>query len=694
MPPKPRAKPGAKAAAKPAKMPVGLAGPKKKPAKPAKMPVGLAGPKKPVGKQPAKPVKMPAGLAAPNNRPLVVLRDSLASIAADGGAGMFIVDNAVERVLTAALKVAPSGNACLNLMFVDQAVTDAARGLVGGGLLDTVKASLKNNISAVACNSSTGTVSKSEFVNRLQRYAARDLEGYPVATEEQGVVTFKFKTEPFVEKRVRLRVDRATPTRSALLRMHSDGTVTFLRAGREMQGVLTVKKVSPIKGQQGWVSAEFRRGAVSFGSVPVRAPAVVGQNAVVFIDPATKRVTQFVSWTRNGTGPVAGPVAGVRTMRDGNGLVQRRWRRDDARAPPPPPNVLRDPRDRPGAYRDYRKFFRDGVPGSDVEKDRRRREGQDQADIIQQYFPDGVPGLEAEDMMQQIEAIEEARKRRPGGESFAHRMRMIEEAKRRREGQADITQAGDDVGSHAEDSLKNIPNSREIGMSREATNADMYDPLADFVPERTEDFGENGIVGVNMDPVPAPAVLPAPYVPTSAAGPIGMPNPYPASAAPRRNVNITIRNTSRDENEAVAGGPQGGGLIDTLATEALADPFLDPLLPETTPEPEPTFPPQEMPLPAGAPAHHQAAAVLEPACPVDPNRGTFFCMSKTTLMIAGCMILLACALVGLGYWFYRKRLTARPGTGGGAGTGGAGDLGLGGLGSFGGGDGGFGTSSR
>lgn len=500
----------------------------------------------------------------PAAQPVAQLKSSLASIAADSGAGVFIVDDIVERTLSSALKVGPRANACGNLAFVDQAVADAAKSMVGGSNLDKVKAAVKKNIAAVTCGAG-GAVPKAQFVSRLQRYAPRNVQGYPVLVEAEGkMATFVFKTEPFVERRVRIPVKEVAPTRNAQLRLHSDGTVTYVRTGREMQAVMTVKSVAPIKGQKGWVRAEFRRGKASFGSVPVRAPAVVGQNAVVFVHPQTKRVTQFVSWADGSSSS---------STRSFQGSTPRHWgNKDPVRRPVPNP-----------------------LPAWGTREPARRP------------VPDPLPGLvggAVQDPVPQIGTEEVLKDNKGGLIASPEQLRQEQAARTYFSGQqARHTQAG------------------------------------------------------GRQPRPATA---APS------------QPLAASAAPGKNVSITIRNSSEDRNEA--------------GVSAVAD-MLDPLYlqaePETTPEPDPTSAPEVTPPPAPAPVIQQVV-VQAPTTdePVDPNEDTLFGMRKRTVWVVACMCILACALVGLGYWVYRKKAVAT-GTAD-MGTGGLDDLGMGapGLGGF------------
>lgn len=145
---------------------------------------------------------------------------------------------------------------------------------------------------------------------------------------------------------------------------------------------------------------------------------------------------------------------------------------------------------------------------------------------------------------------------------------------------------------------------------------------------------------------------------------------------PGITINIkgdTNANTNTGAAETVGGGGGPFYVADGL-----------PVVPIGTEAPEEEA--TEMPLdatmspyvdPASSPATCTVSCPGAPACPEGlSGQGSFFCMTKRTFIIVVIMFVVACCLVSLGYWMYRKRMASGAGGGLNANAGGGlGDLG-------------------
>lgn len=233
---------------------------------------------------------------------LTDLGNQLVAKAANSGAGSYLVDEVVQRTVRGVPAVT---DVCTNLAFVDTAITNSCKSVFADPKnLAQVRDALRNAIRAVGCGSSSATASKADFQGRLNIVVPRNVVGHPLSADAaQKRVTFKFKIGTYEERQATVPVPVVDETRSALLRMHSDGTVTFLRQGADKRATLAVKSLSPMS-TKGWFNVEFGTKDKSFGAIPVKGSSQVGNTATVFT--SGDAVTQFIAW---GTKPTSAPTA-------------------------------------------------------------------------------------------------------------------------------------------------------------------------------------------------------------------------------------------------------------------------------------------------------------------------------------------------------------------------------------------------
>lgn len=236
------------------------------------------------------------------------LETALLTTARASGAGAYLLDDIVDKVIAAA-GARTEADACKDMSFVGAQVNKTVEGLMAADTLKSFRAVVQGAVRDVSCLPSP---TSAKLAQRLSRVAARNLQGYPVEVADTKAkrVRFRFNLDKFTEREVTVPVTRVSVNQSAVLRRHADDTFTFVRLGDHETRQAVVRKVTALKDPVGWVEVELgaASGEESYGFTVAKGTPVMGQTATIFVDPKTQQVTKFVQWgARPATRPTTAP---------------------------------------------------------------------------------------------------------------------------------------------------------------------------------------------------------------------------------------------------------------------------------------------------------------------------------------------------------------------------------------------------
>lgn len=269
------------------------------------------------------------------------LENTLLTAARMSGAGAYLLDDIVDNVIAAA-GARTEVDACKNLAFVDAQVDKTVKGMMNAETLKSFRVVVQGAMRDVACLPSA---TNNKFADRLNRVAARNIQGYPVEVSDAKAkrVKFKFNLDKFTEREVTIPVTRVSVGQSAVLRQHADDTFTFLRLGDHETRQAVVKKVSAIQDPVGWVEVELGAvgGGTSYGFIAVKGTPVMGQTATVFVDPKTQTAKQLTHWgsrpASNTAAPTKAPSTAAPTRKPSTSLPEKALPAATATATPTAP---------------------------------------------------------------------------------------------------------------------------------------------------------------------------------------------------------------------------------------------------------------------------------------------------------------------------------------------------------------------
>lgn len=577
------------------------------------------------------------------------VKEKFRGIIKQKNAAAYVIDDVVNNVIVGASAATITNITCgKDTGFVSTAASATLDKLLS--TVATVKTAAVQNVSSAllaATCPGTQTIAKTEFIQKLKTYQAKDVSAYPTDAAN-GQVTFTYTVDGAPKKGTIAMASNNLNT-NAIIRTHANGTISYRWEGKEALHTVTVKSVASVQGQANTYNLTFDKAAPAI-SKPLgvfklsnQTQAVqVGETAQVFVNTygPNALVTQFVKWTSRVTSLTVTVSSATKVATPANS-----YKLEFVGSPKP---------SKPIAPQVVEGLFFQG----DVAK----------VNVITTGQTTSILGA-INWTSRAVAQTAEVKSATPASDQKSTTI-VFKDPKTAKEFKpfvwkaASTVYAGDTATIYARQADSTVVFLSKFLKQNQDTSPDTS-------PQGNPDTSPQGnpdTSSPDTSPPAGPSDKPRDDVTGQAQADTG---------SPTIKINVNLENDNENREYGGSNGVYLPGYYYTGTETSAPDPTEPP---QTTQTPDDDRPPLTYTCPAA------------PACPKGLSTpGTFFCMTKRTFIIVVVMLLLASLLLGAGYYMYRKKwkgpaanATARGPANG------FGDLGdLGGLGGPGGG-GGFG----